>query len=372
VSELIFVLASLLILYVLAGYPLIVALWARYIPQPVTKQFVPRTVSILIPVRNGDPWLEAKLRTISALDYPPELLDTIVISSASTDKTVIIAKQHAGPHLRVIELEYHGKAIALNAGMAAATGEILFFTDVRQALDPHCLKALVANFADPRVGIVSGELVIREGESLEEANVGLYWKYEKLIRSRQSQIDSIPGATGSICAMRRELASPIPPGTLLDDVYLPLCAFFRGYRSVWEAEAKAFDYPSSLKTEFWRKVRTLAGVYQILGMFPRLLVPNHRLWIHFASHKLGRLIVPYALIAALISSFGLPVPLRYWVLGAQAAFYSLALLDLALSGASPLKRLSSPVGTFVGLMAASACAASVLVVPPDKLWRPTR
>ena len=372
VRVLVFVLASLFILYVLAGYPLIAALWARFFPQPVTKQFAPRTVSILIPVRNGEQWLEAKLQTIGALDYPPELLETIIISSASQDRTTAIAKQRAGSHLRVIEVEQPGKAIALNAGMAAATGEILFFTDVRQSLDPHCLKALVANFADPRVGIVSGELVIREGESLEEANVGLYWKYEKLIRSRQSRIDSIPGATGSVCAMRRELASPIPPGTLLDDVYLPLCAFFRGYRSVWEAEAKAFDYPASLKTEFWRKVRTLAGVYQILGMFPRLLVPNHRLWIHFVSHKLGRLILPYAFMAALLSSFGLPVPLRYWVLAAQAAFYSLALLDLVLSGASPLKRLSSPAGTFVGLMAASACAASVLVVHPDKLWRPTR
>lgn len=368
----IFVLAWSVILYVLVGYPLIAALWARWFPQRVAKQFAPRAVSILVPVRNGDQWLEAKLRSIGELDYPPELLDVIVISSASRDRTVAIAKQHAGPRLRVIEIAQPGKAIALNAGMAAATGEILFFTDVRQTLDPHCLKALVANFADPRVGIVSGELVIREGESLEEANVGLYWKYEKLIRSRQSRIDSIPGATGSICAMRRELASPIPPGTLLDDVYLPLCAFFRGYRSVWEADAKAFDYPASLKTEFWRKVRTLAGVYQILGMFPRLLVPNHRLWIHFVSHKLGRLILPYALFAALLSSLGLPVPLRYWVLAAQVVFYSLALLDLALSGASPLKRLSSPAGTFVGLMAASACAASVLIVHPDKLWKPTR
>jgi biofilm PGA synthesis N-glycosyltransferase PgaC len=372
VSIWIFGAASALILYVLLGYPLIAALWARCFPQPVRKQFTPRTVSILLPVHNGDRWLEAKLRTIGELDYPPELIHTIVISSASRDRTVAMAKLHTGPRLRVIEVDLPGKALALNAGMAAATGEILFFTDVRQALDPVCLKALVANFADPRVGVVSGELVIREGDSLEEASVGLYWKYEKLIRSRQSRIDSIPGATGSVCAMRRELASPIPPGTLLDDVYLPLTAFFRGYRSVWEGDAKAFDYPATLKTEFWRKVRTLAGVYQILGMFPRLLVPNHRLWIHFVSHKLGRLVLPYALIAALISSFGLPVPLRYWIIAAQAAFYCVALLDLALPGASALKRLSSPVGTFVGLMAASACAASVLVVDPDKLWRPTR
>lgn len=368
----IFVLASALILYVLIGYPLIAAVWAGIFPQRVTKRFSPRTVTLLLPVHNGDRWLEAKLRTIRELDYPPELLDVIVISSSSQDRTVSIARQHAGPRLRVIELERPGKAVALNAGLAAATGEILFFTDVRQALDPYCLSALVANFADSRVGVVSGELVIRDGQTREEASVGLYWKYEKLIRFCQSRIDSIPGATGSICAMRRELASAMPPGTLLDDVYLPLCAFFRGYRSVWEPEAKAYDDPASLKTEFWRKVRTLAGVYQVLGMFPRLLIPNHRLWIHFISHKCGRLILPYALVVAFLVSFGLPAPLRYWVLAAQAAFYALAAVDSALPSASPIRYLSSPAGTFVALMAASACAASILFVSPDKLWKPTR
>ena len=159
---------------------------------------------------------------------------------------------------------------------------------------------MVANFADPRVGAVSGELVIREGDSLEEASVGMYWKYEKLIRSAQSHIDSIPGATGSIYAMRRELARPLPEDTLLDDLYLPFCAYFKGFRLTWEPGAKAFDYPASLQTEFGRKVRTLAGVYQIIGMFPRLLIPNHRLWIHFVSHKLARLLLPYMLIVVVL------------------------------------------------------------------------
>jgi cellulose synthase/poly-beta-1,6-N-acetylglucosamine synthase-like glycosyltransferase len=198
VSFSIFVGASAVIMYVLIGYPLVAATWARFFPQRVAKRFLPRTVTILLPVHNGDRWLEAKLRTIRELDYPPELVDVIVISSASQDRTASISREHAGPRLRVIELERPGKAVALNAGLAAATGEILFLTDVRQALDPYCLRELVANFADPRVGVVSGELLIRDGQTREEVSVGLYWKYEKLIRSCQSRIDSIPGATGSI------------------------------------------------------------------------------------------------------------------------------------------------------------------------------
>jgi cellulose synthase/poly-beta-1,6-N-acetylglucosamine synthase-like glycosyltransferase len=369
----IFLLSLAFILYVLCGYPLLVTIWSRLLAQPIVKKFSPRTVSILLPVHNGERWLADKLRSIHELNYPQQLIETIVISSASRDGTLTIANQHAGPGLRVIEVEQPGKAKALNAGLAVAQGEILFFTDVRQSLEPNSLQALVELFADPRVGVASGELVIREGDSKEEASVGLYWKYEKLIRSAQGRVDSVPGATGAIYAMRRELARSLPDDILLDDVYLPLWAYFQGYRVVWEPRAKAFDYPASLKTEFLRKVRTLAGVYQIVGLFPRLLIPNHRLWVHFVSHKLGRLLLPYALIAVLLSSFFLPGPLKYWALAAQAVFYGLALLDLALPDTSPLKRLSSPTGTFVALMVAAVLsAAAVLFVSPDRLWKQTR
>ena len=368
----IFLLSSAFVLYVLFGYPLIAMVWSRVRAKPVAKSFVPRTVSILLPVHNGDRWLADKLGSIRQLNYPQELLDVIVISSASLDDTVKIANEHVRPGLRVIEVEQPGKAKALNAGLAMARGEILFFTDVRQSLAPDSLRALVEHFGDPEVGVVSGELMIREGNSYEEASVGLYWKYEKVIRSAQSRIDSVPGATGAIYAMRRRLAHALPDGVLLDDVYLPVLAYFQGYRISWEPGAKAFDYPASLKTEFWRKVRTLAGVYQIIGIFPRLLVPNHRLWIHFVSHKLGRLLLPYALLAILVSSFQLPGVWKYMALVVQAGVYGLALFDGILPDTPVVKRLSSPANTFVVLMAAAVTGASVLFISPQKLWRQTR
>lgn len=368
----IFVLSSIFILYVLFGYPLGIAIWSRLFPREAIRQYTGKTVSIVLPVHNGERWLVNKLRDIGNLKYPVELLDTIVISNASSDRTVAIAEEFAGPRLRVIQIDKPGKALALNAGLAAARGELVFFTDVRQSLPPECVHALAANFADPKIGVVSGELVIRDGVSQEETSVGLYWKYEKLIRSWQSRIGSVTGATGSIYAMRRELTRPIPEATLLDDVYLPLCAYFRGYRVVWEPRAKAFDEPASLKAEFRRKVRTLAGNYQLIGMFPRLLAPSHGLWFHFVSHKLGRLLLPYALIAVLVSSFTLARPLNYAALAAQAGFYGLAAADRAIPDSSGLKRLSSPLSTFVVMMAAAFCAASILFVPPEKLWKPTR
>lgn len=355
------------VLYVLFGYPLLLWLLARGKSGPVLIPPGRQIVSVLLPVRNGEPWIAAKLRSILQLDYPPELLDIIVISNGSGDRTGEIVRGFLPRGVRLLHLDQGGKAEALNAGMEAARGEILFFTDVRQELAPDCLKQLVACFADPQVGVVSGELVIRDGRLGEEASIGLYWKYEKWIRRNQGRIDSIIGATGCCYAMRRELAVPIPPGTLLDDVYLPLAAFFRGYRVILTG-AKAFDSPTTLNTEFARKVRTLAGVYQVIARYPALLGPANRMWIHFMSHKLARLLVPYALIATAVCAWWLP---SFWAplaLAAQASFYALAGLDVLLPEGFPLKRLSSPARTFVVLMAASFCAISICFRPAETLW----
>ncbi|MDE3164834.1 MAG: glycosyltransferase family 2 protein [Acidobacteriota bacterium] len=360
-------------LYTLAGYPLLLALAARFRGREVHRAPLSPAVSVILPVYNGERWIAAKLESILRLDYPAVLVEILVVSDGSTDATEQMVRRFAGrARLRWIPLPRGGKAAALNAGIGSATGEVLFFTDVRQDLAPDSLARLVECLADPSVGVVSGELVIREGEGTEEANVGLYWKYEKWIRKAQSKIDSVAGATGCIYAMRRELATPLPAGTLNDDMYLPLAAFFRGYRVILEERARAYDFPTQLASEFRRKVRTLAGVYQIVGQYPALLGPRNRMWVHFFSHKLARLLMPWAMLIALAASFGLPAPWRGWTLAAQAAGYGLAAVDLFLPEGTALKRLSSPARTFLTLMAASLCAVSYFFVPAATLWGETR
>ena len=371
-ATVVFLLSGALVLYVLLGYPALLAVIARKTARPIRKRAIRPTVSVLLPVRNGAKWLRAKLHSILQLSYQRELMEILVISDGSTDQTDSIAQDFAHHGVKVIRIPASGKAAALNEGMRQATGEILFFTDVRQLLDPEALRELVECFADPAVGVASGELVIADGETRGEADTGLYWHYEKWIRRRLSRIDSVLGATGCIYAMRRELASPLPAGTLLDDVQLPLDAFFRGYRVILEESAKAFDSPASLRTEFGRKVRTLAGVYQVMLRYPRLLGPSNRMWLHFVSHKLGRLLLPFALILMAASTFGLPSPWSGIASGTQALFYALALFDPLVPQRSPIKRVTSPVRTFVVLMAAALCAVSIVVVPTSRLWRDTR
>jgi cellulose synthase/poly-beta-1,6-N-acetylglucosamine synthase-like glycosyltransferase len=372
VAAWIFCAAVLFILYVLFGYPLLLALLSRGSGSPIHKAPLEKPVSVIMAVRNGEFWVRRKLENLLELDYPPELLEIIVVSDGSTDGTADIVRSCAGARVKLLERPPGGKAVALTAALAEARGDILFFTDVRQQLEPNSLRELVCCFADPEVGVVSGELVILEGESLEEANVGLYWKYEKWIRKALSHLDSVHGATGCIYAMRRELAVPIPRGTLLDDVYQPLAAFFKGYRVVLDERARGYDFPTSLTSEFRRKVRTQAGMFQILRYYPALLGPSNRMWIHFVSHKLGRLLLPWALIAAFVSAIALPRPFAILALAPQIGLYGIALADRWIPEHTVLKRLSSPIRTFAVLMLAALCAPFALFAPAEKVWKETR
>ena len=365
----IFILSAALILYVMIGYPLVLVLLARVHNKRVRKNPQLKTVTVLLPVRNGGPWIRAKLESLLALRYPPELIEVLVISNGSTDDTDAIVGSFSGAgNVHLLHVAGGGKAAALNAGLERATGEVLFMTDVRQALDPDSLSHLVACFADPSVGVASGELIIRDGETQAELSVGLYWKYEKWLRKRQSRIDSVMGATGCIYAMRRELARPLPVGTLADDMFLPLNAFFRGYRIILEENAKAYDFPTSLQPEFRRKVRTLAGVYQVIGEYPALLGPRNRMWIHFVSHKLARLLLPFAFLAMAVTTFWLPEPWLVWMLAAQILFYGLAALDPWIPD-GPVKRVSSPARTFVVLFAAALAAGRILLPFQTDFWK---
>jgi cellulose synthase/poly-beta-1,6-N-acetylglucosamine synthase-like glycosyltransferase len=369
----IFALSVAFCIYTLAAYPLILWMLGRRRDRRILKSPVRTTVSVILPVFNGERWISTKLHSILGLEYPSELVQILVVDDGSTDRTRDVAHSFTGrANLQVLALPRGGKALALNAAIAKATGEILFFTDVRQTLDPGSLSNLVACFADPAVGVVSGELVIRDSAGIEEASVGLYWKYEKWIRKQLSRLDSIPGATGCIYAMRRSLARTLPYDTLVDDMFLPLGAFFAGYRVILDESARAFDYPTQLASEFRRKVRTLAGVYQVIGQYPALIGPGNRMWIHFVSHKLARLILPWALLAAAISTRFLPEPWRTWLAAAQILGYGLALTDYLLPSGFALKRLTSPLRTFLVLMAASLCAVCIFFVPPRVLWGQTQ
>jgi cellulose synthase/poly-beta-1,6-N-acetylglucosamine synthase-like glycosyltransferase len=188
--------------------------------------------------------------------------------------------------------------------------------------------------------------------------MGLYWRIEKKIRELESESGSVVGATGALYAVRRELLTTVPVGTILDDLYIPLQVVRQGRRVVFEPRARAWDSPDlGGKREFARKVRTLTGNYQLLQLAPWVLSADNPVLLRLVSHKLLRLAVPFALAAALVASLWLKAPLYRMALVLQLAFYGLGLLALArLPKASVIARIADAASTFVLLNTAAVVA----------------
>ena len=247
------------------------------------------------------------VRALGALDYPKRKLQIIVSLDGPTDGSEFIVWKYVSQRVELVHSKQHlGKAVALNRALRRATGEIVVFADVRQTFARNAIRELVANFADESVGAVSGELLLID-ESAQEAttDVGLYWRYEKALRSMESEIHSIAGATGAIYAIRRELYQDLPEDTILDDVAL---------------------------AEYGRKVRTLCGNYQLLAQLPQALLPwRNPIFIQFVSHKVGRLLAPWALLALFITNLLMVRGIYAVTFSLQAAWYAFAVAGYILS-----------------------------------------
>lgn len=355
--------AAFFVAYVYVGYPAGLAVWA-YLrrrtggrrPTRVNAFSFTPGVSIIIAARNEADRLPARIRNLLSLDYPAAKRQIIVVSDGSTDNTEAAV---APFDVDFVALPACGKAAALNAGVARARHDVLVFADARQAFSRGALRALVSPLADSIVGGITGELVLgcegskgrrtgaeRRGRRVRALKrdqraserrrhlsstvgdgVGLYWRYEKWLRRLESDVWSMLGATGAIYALRRSLWRPLPDGTILDDVLAPMRAVLAGRRVLFSEAAQAYDHtPADSLAETRRKVRTLAGNVQILALEPRLLVPFvNPVWLQYFSHKVGRLLVPYALIALMASSIALATrhPFYTGVLAMQCAFYLL-------------------------------------------------
>ncbi|MDB5173074.1 MAG: glycosyl transferase [Phycisphaerales bacterium] len=357
-----FWLCAACVLYAYIAYPLFIAAVAAIRGRPIRPTGSRVTsASVVIAAHNERSSIARRAREMAALIATSGLDgEVIVVSDGSTDGTAVaarLASPHDGPPIRVIELrERHGKAAALNAGCSAARGGVIAFADTRQTWAADSLTMLLQNFADPSVGAVGGELIVETAPGVM-AGVGLYWRFEKWLRRQESRVHSTVGLTGAIAAVRSELFRPIPPGTILDDVHWPLRVAMQGFRVVHEGEARAFDrLPERPRDEFRRKVRTLSSNFQLVARLPAALLPwRNPVWFQFISHKLLRLVVPWALLGMLVAGGMLEGAGYRMLLAAQLAFYAAALVGIV-RGSRVRLRLASAASSFVVLNAAAFLA----------------
>lgn len=364
--------AVLLIFYTYFGYGAWLWLKAQLSPWPTLRGEPDSSVSVVMVVRNEERWIDGKLRNLLELDYPASL-QIVVVSDGSTDGTERILREYANdPRVQILMNQFsRGKAAELNDGLDLAAGDIIILTDVRQKIEPEAIRLLLENFVDPEVGCVSGALMLGHPESGEAAKgLGLYWRFEKKIRELESVSGSVVGATGALYAVRRELLTKVPEGTVLDDVYIPMEVVHQGKRVVFDGRARAWDAPDlGGGLEFARKVRTLSGNYQLVQLAPWLISRKNPVLGRFVSHKLLRLAVPFAMAIMLLASLWLQRPFYRVALGLQLAFYALAAMALMrLPKGGAIARIADAAGTFVILNTAALVAFTNFVTGRKAAW----
>lgn len=333
-----FWISFVLVVYTYLGYPLCLAILKKVRTRPVEKGFCQPQVSVVIAACNEEQTIIRRIDNLLAQDYPSDKLEIIIVSDGSQDRTVEFARRVEGRNIKIVVLaQRQGKAVALNEGVSLASGELVVFCDARQTFEEDTIRQLVANFADQTVGCVSGELMLHRNRSDGiQVEMGAYWHYEKWIRRNESASGSVVGATGAVYAIRRILYRDLPHGTLLDDVMVPMQVVMQGFRTVFDGSARAHDVVSHNVSQEWvRKVRTLAGNWQLMSFLPILLAPwkNPCCW-RFISHKVLRLIVPFALLVLIVSGALLNEPIYRAATWSQLVFYGVA----GMGGAIPMTR----------------------------------
>lgn len=355
------------------GYPLVLAALRRFAPRtPLVRggpDFAP-PLSVVIAVHDGARELARKLENTLAQTYPGPR-EILVSSDGSTDATEAIAASFAPRGVRLVRsAERRGKESAQAAAIAAATGEILVFTDVSAELEPGALQAIVAPFADPQVGSVSSEDVVDD-----PAGEGAYVRFEMALRRLESEAATLVGLSGSFFAARRGLASPWPTD-LASDFRTALESARRGLRAISEPAARArFGVNPDVGAEWNRKVRTVRRGLAVLFAYRALLHPRYgRAALALWGHKVARFTSPLALLVVLIASLAAAPtsPLAALLALAQLVAYGAAGLALVVPAVARF-RLPRLAGFFV-LVNASMLVAWWHHLRGEKAvtWQPTR
>jgi poly-beta-1,6-N-acetyl-D-glucosamine synthase len=368
--EIIFVAALVLAAWTFVGYPALAVWLARSRPTAALPDTVELAdVTVVVAARNEADRIGARVANLLESDYPAERLRILVIVDGSSDATAAAAEASGNLRVQVLSLPHSlGKAGALNFGMSRVTTPLTVFADARQAFSGNAIHALVSAFADPRVGVAAGHLVLAGNESS-----GLYWRIESALRQAESTLGWAHAASGAIYAIRSPLFQPLPEGLLLDDVWIPLQALKRGFRIASVPAALALEPQAvSPAAEFKRKLRTLVGNWQLMAVAPWLMNPwRNPVFFPWLSHKLARLLAPWALLAALIASMASSTPWMRWALMAQLLAYAVATAALLAPHTAQRVPLATAAGSFLLLNLAALLSLPQFLLRPDRstFWK---
>ncbi len=379
IRQLLFWASAMTVAFTYVGAPLLIVARGVLRPRPVRSADIEPSVSVVIAARNEAASIGERLANLRSLDYPPDRLEILVASDGSGDATVELARAAATERTVVLDLDRVGKADALNAAIARATGEIVVFSDANSSFAPDAIRRLVAPFADPEVGGVAGNQVYTTGGGTPaEAGERSYWSFDRVIKRAESAAGSTVSATGAIYALRRPLVPHIIAG-VTDDFYTSTAVIEQGRRLVFAEDAVAWEPPApSSGREYSRKVRIISRGFRGVAARRALLDPRRTGFyaVQLGWHKLLRRLMAVPLILMAVASLSLARRSRFHallaagqVVGYGAAAAALAEPDSRVGRIRPV----ALAGFFVMVNLASLQAATgVLRGKRIERWEPAR
>ncbi len=326
----------MVVVYTYVGYGVIIYIFSKVwgktkiADYPVDDKLP--EVTLLVAAYNEERFIAEKITNSLSLNYPVDKLNVWIVADGSTDKTLEIAQGF--PRIKAFhEPERKGKIHAVNRVMKFVRTPITIFSDANTDLNPDAIKNIVRHFQAKNVGGVAGEkrIAVNKEDNASGSGEGLYWKYESILKTLDSNLSTAIGAAGELFALRTELYHEPEPDTIIEDFVTSMKIVAKGYRFVYEPEAYALETASAtLKDEWKRKVRISAGGIQAILRLPELLNPLRYGLIswQYVSHRVLRwTLAPLALPFILISNYFLFTQSSFYQFSffGQLFFYAIAL-----------------------------------------------
>ncbi|MGH8179155.1 MAG: glycosyltransferase family 2 protein, partial [Steroidobacter sp.] len=342
------------------GYPLLLALLSMLgARRRVATGYDEPSVTLIISAFNEADVIADKIRNSLAIDYPREKLEIVVISDASDDGTDAIVEQFAAQGVRLLRMnDRGGKTLGLNAGVRAARGEVIVFSDANAMYLANAIRKIVRNFSDPQVGAVVGESTYAAANGGAQQSESLYWKYETGIKRLETEIGSTVGGDGAIYAIRRSLYRDMRADALSDFVN-PMQIVMSGHRCIYEPEARSVEEAAEgFDKEFRRKVRIVNRAWRATWTVPALLNPLRYGWfsLQLVSHKLLRWLMPLFLVGFFLANVlvldGGPLYVAAFII--QCILYALAAVGYFARRSASMPRVMSVPYYFCLVNVASA------------------
>jgi cellulose synthase/poly-beta-1,6-N-acetylglucosamine synthase-like glycosyltransferase/peptidoglycan/xylan/chitin deacetylase (PgdA/CDA1 family) len=274
----------------------------RRVDVPVRTE-VTEPVSVIVPAYNESAGIEAAVRSIAASTHAVEI---IVVDDGSTDGTADIVEALGLPGVTLIRKENGGKPSALNAGLAAASHDLVVMVDGDTVFEPETVHALIQPFANPQVGAISGNTKVANRGGI----LGAWQHIEYVVgfnldRRLFDVAECMPTVPGAIGAFRRDAlirVGGLSDDTLAEDTDLTMSLCRDGWRVVYQDDARAWtEAPESLTALWKQRYRWCYGTLQAMWKHRGAVLQRG------AAGKLGRRGLGYLLVLQVLLPLFAPV-----------------------------------------------------------------